>query len=82
MSKFFNFLRVYLMVGCLFDIALAVGCIIAGVFLSDLDNDLIPVDGAASVKKYVAIGFYVLGGICIVCGVIGMFAFWKKWKCF
>jgi hypothetical protein len=70
------------MVGCLFDIALAVGCIIAGVFLSNLDNDLIPVDGVASVKKYVAIGFYVLGGICIACGVIGMFAFWKKWKCF
>lgn len=82
MASCLDFLRGYLLIGCIFNVGLAIGAIVAGVFLSNLRKEFLVNDSADGIRNYVVIGLYVLGAVCALTGLLGIFAFWKKIRCF
>ncbi|KAL4470293.1 hypothetical protein ABPG74_011904 [Tetrahymena malaccensis] len=82
MSACLNFLKGYLVLGCIFNIGLGIGAFVAGAYLNNLNSTFLVNNGVSAGKKYGVIGLFTLGGICCLIGLLGILAFWKKIKCF
>lgn len=80
MGVFAKIIKSYLLLGCLFDIALGIGLIVVGSLIKKTNDDLIPSD-SKDIKKYVFIGFLVAGVVTILTGLLGIYAFLKNKKC-
>lgn len=74
-------IKFYLLIGCLFNVALGVACIILSWESSKIDEDLFPESSQKDYKKDFAIALYVLGGVTIATGFFGAYGFVKKNKC-
>ncbi|KAL4502389.1 hypothetical protein ABPG72_011976 [Tetrahymena utriculariae] len=82
MSVCLNFLKGYLVLGCIFNIGLGIGAFVAAAYLNNLNQSFLVNGGVSAGKKYGVIGLFALGGVCCLIGLLGILAFWKKIKCF
>ncbi|EAR89551.2 tetraspanin family protein (macronuclear) [Tetrahymena thermophila SB210] len=82
MSVCLNFLKGYLVLGCIFNIGLGIGAFVAAAYLNNLNQSFLVNGGVSAGKKYGVIGLFALGGVCCLIGLLGIIAFWKRIKCF
>lgn len=75
------FVKVYLIAGCFFDIALGIACIVLSSKSQDVDEDLFPEDDQKDYKDKFSLALYILGGVTIATGLLGIYGFVKKNRC-
>ncbi|EAR92231.2 tetraspanin family protein (macronuclear) [Tetrahymena thermophila SB210] len=76
-----GFVKIYLLIGCFFDAALGIACIVLSAYASKVDEDLFYKQNYKDYKKDFCIALYVLGGVTIATGILGAYGFLKKMKC-